>query len=136
MENPSRLPCQEDLSDSDVMKLCDQVREIGFALHQFLGPGFRELVYERGMIHRLSKAGLNVLAQPCIKVHDEDGTLLAEDRLDLVIEKALVVELKASREIHGDHVAQILGYLKATNFRHGLLINFGSAKFQIKKYVF
>jgi len=130
------LQCRTDLSDSEVMKLCDQVREIGFALHQFLGPGFREKVYERGMIHRLSKADLSVVAQPRIEVYDEDGTLLTEDQLDLVIENVLIIELKATRETHDEHIAQLLGYLKATSFRHGLLINFGSAKFQIKKYVF
>lgn len=44
-----------DLSDSDVNKNCDVVREAGFGLHKFLGPGLREKVYERGMIHRLRK---------------------------------------------------------------------------------
>ena len=88
------------------------------------------------MVHRLSKAGLSVIAQPSIEVFDEDGTLLTADVLDLIVENALVIELKASREIHDDHVAQLLGYLRATSFRHGLIINFGSAKFQIKKYVF
>lgn len=47
----------------------------------------------------------------------------------------VVVELKAIRETTDADVAQILGYLKATRFRHGLLINFGSSKFFIKKYV-
>lgn len=130
------LECRTDLSDTDVMKLCDQIRETGFALHQFLGPGFREKVYERGMVHRLSKIGLKVLVQPQVEVYDEDGTLISEDQLDLVAEDVVVVELKATRDIRDEHVAQLLGYLKATSFRHGLLLNFGANKFQIKKYVF
>lgn len=118
------------------MKLCDRIRETGFALHQFLGPGYREKVYERGMVHRLSKIGLKVVAQPDVDVCDEDGALLTKDQLDLVVEDVLIVELKATREMHDEHVAQLLGYLKATSFRHGLLLNFGAEKFQIKKYVF
>lgn len=47
----------------------------------------------------------------------------------------LVVELKAAREIADEHVAQVLGYLKSARVEHGLLINFGSRKFQIKKYI-
>lgn len=136
MQSEHKQQLRTDLSDTEVMKLCDQVREIGFALHRFLGLGFREKIYERGMTHRLQKAGLSVVSQACVDIFDEDKTLLAEDQLDLIVENVLVLELKAARAIHDDHIAQLLGYLKATGFRHGLLMNFGSAKFQIKKYVF
>lgn len=51
------------------------------------------------------------------------------------MEDVLILELKAVRETTNNDVAQLLGYLKATQFRHGLLINFGSPKFFIKKYV-
>ena len=124
-----------DLSDSDVNKICDLIRETGFALHKFHGPGFREKVYERGMIHRLRKAGLLVRTQPSVMIHDEDGTELIEETIDLIVEDVLILELKAVRETSDADIAQILGYLKATKFRHGLLLNFGSSKFYIKKYV-
>ncbi len=137
----SDLPSQiiqprTDLSDSDVNRICDVIRETGFALHKFLGPGFREKVYGRGMIHRLRKVGLLVRTQPSVLIHDEDGTELIEETMDLVVEDVLILELKAIRETSDADIAQLLGYLKATKFRHGLLINFGAPKFYIKKYVF
>jgi GxxExxY protein len=54
---------------------------------------------------------------------------------DLLIEGVLIVELKACRATAEEHVAQILGYLRATRIEHGLLINFGARKYEIKKYV-
>ena len=116
--------------------MCDKVREIGFALHKSLGPGLREKLYEQGICHRLMKAGIQLVSQPQIEVLDEDHTLLATDQLDLVVEDVLVIQWKAAEQIHDIHIAQLLGYLKATLLRHGLLMNFGAAKFQIKKYVF
>jgi GxxExxY protein len=124
-----------DLSDSDVNKICDAIREAGFGLHKYLGPGFRERVYERGMIHRLQKLGLVVRIQPSVMIYDEDGTELIEETMDLIVTDVLILELKAVRETSDADIAQLLGYLKATKFRHGLLINFGAPKFFIKKYV-
>ena len=136
-ETPSSpIRPRTDLSDSQVNKICDVIREAGFGLHRFLGPGFREKAYERGMIHRLRKAGLVVRTQPSVMIHDEDGTELIEENMDLIVEDVLILELKAVRETSDADIAQLLGYLKATKFRHGLLLNFGAPKFYIKKYVF
>jgi len=66
----------------------------------------------------------------------EDSTVLGDYFADLLISDRLIVELKASRAITDEHVAQMLGYLKSARIEHGLLINFGSHKFQIKKYAF
>jgi GxxExxY protein len=126
---------REDLSDTEVNQICDVVRECGFALHRFLGPGFRERVYQRGLTHRLRKAGSLVETQVRTMIYDDDGTLLAEEAMDLVVEKVLIVELRAVRQSSDADVAQLLGYLKATRYRHGVLINFGAPKFYIKKYV-
>jgi GxxExxY protein len=132
---PIPISSRSDLSDAEVNRICDTVRECGFGLHQYLGSGFREKVYERGMIHRMRKAGLKVRVQPSVKIFDEDGTELIEENLDLIVED-VVLELKAIRETSDADIAQLLGYLKATRFRHGLLINFGASKYFIKKYVF
>jgi len=56
-------------------------------------------------------------------------------RADLFIENQLIVELKAVRAVVDEHVAQLLGYLRASRIEHGLLVNFGAPKFQIKKYI-
>ncbi len=78
--------------------------------------------------------GLRVIRQHPLKVFDEDGTLLGEFLADLFIEDRLLVELKAVRSIADEHVAQLLGYLRAARMEHGLLINFGSPKLEIRKY--
>jgi GxxExxY protein len=91
-------------------------------------------VYENGLAHRLRKAHLNVETQHPLKVYDEDGTVLGEFFIDLFVESKLIVELKACRVLAPEHTAQLLRYLRACRKEHGLLINFGSRKLQIRKY--
>jgi GxxExxY protein len=119
---------------SDVFALCDQIRETSFALHCWLRHGHLEKVYENGLAHRLRKAGLPVQQQFPLTVHDEDGTILGDYQADLFIGQRLIVELKACKSLADEHVAQLLGYLRACRVEHGLLINFGAAKLQIRKY--
>jgi GxxExxY protein len=118
-----------------VNELCDIVRETSYAIHVYHGHGHLEKVYENALAHRLRKLGLDVKQQHPIKVLDEDGTVIGDFSADLLIENQLVVELKAAKAIANEYVAQLLGYLKSTRLEHGLLINFGSHKFEIKKYV-
>ena len=119
----------------DIMKLCDIVRETGYAAHRYLRNGHVEKVYENALVNRLRKKGLKVIQQHPISVFDEDGTLLGEFKADLFIDDCLIVELKAVRAVVDEHVAQVLGYLRASRIEHGLLINFGAGKFYIKKYI-
>ena len=116
------------------MQLCDVVRETAYAIHHYHGHGHLEKVYENALAHRLRKAGLDVRQQYPMKVFDEDGTMIGEYFADLLIEEALVAELKACRVLIEEHTAQILGYLRSARKEHGLLINFGNYKFQIQKY--
>ena len=120
---------------SDVKVLCDQVRQTAFQVHAYLGHGHLEKVYENALAHRLQKAGLKVIQQQSLKVFDEDGTLIGDYLADLVVEDVLIVELKTAKSLAPEHEAQILGYLKASRFEHGLLINFGSARFEIRKFI-
>ncbi len=69
-----------------------------------------------------------------ITVYDEDGTLIGDYLADLLVEGELIVELKACKTLAAEHEAQVLGYLKASRLDHGLLINFGSYKFEIRKF--
>ena len=118
-----------------INELCDVVRETSYAIHVYHGHGHLEKVYENALAHRLRKLGLDVKQQYPIKVLDEDGTTIGEFNADLLVENQLVIELKAAKALADEHVAQLLGYLKSTRLEHGLLINFGSYKFEIKKYV-
>lgn len=119
----------------DIKVLCDKVREISYDIHLYHGHGHLEKVYENALAHRLRKAGFSVEQQFPIKVYDEDGTLIGDYFADLFVEDRLIIELKTAKALAPEHEAQILGYLKSSRIEHGLLINFGSYKFEIKKYV-
>jgi GxxExxY protein len=118
-----------------INELCDVVRETSYAIHLYHGHGHLEKVYENALAHRLRKSGIDVKQQHPLTVVDEDGTIVGEYLADLVIDGQLIVELKAVKLVADEHVAQILGYLKSSRIEHGLLINFGSYKFFIKKYI-
>jgi GxxExxY protein len=119
----------------DIMELCDSVRETAFAVHCYHKNGHMEKVYENALAHRLRKAGYDVRQQHPLQVFDEDGTLIGDYYADLFIDGRLIVELKASKAIADEHVAQVLGYLRASRIEHGLLMNFGAPKFEIRKFV-
>ncbi len=117
------------------MRLCDQVREIAYAIHLYHGCGYLEKVYENALVHRLQKAGFQVQQQKPIKIHDEDGTVIGDYYADIIVNGSLLIELKTCKTLSGEHAAQVLHYLKATHIEHALLVNFGSYKFEIKKMV-
>jgi GxxExxY protein len=119
-----------------INELCDIVRQTAYNIHVYHSLGHLEKVYENALAHRLAKLGLNVEQQHPLPVYDEDGTLFGEYFADLLVENRLIVELKAARELCDEHIAQVLGYLKSSRVEHGLLIDFGSHRFQIKKYIF
>jgi GxxExxY protein len=122
------------MESPEIFKLRDQVRETAFAIHRYHRHGHVEKIYENALVHRLRKSGLKVEQQYPLKVFDEDGTPLGDFFADLLVENELIVELKATRTIADDHIAQILGYLRSSRREHGLLLNFGNPVFFIKKY--
>ena len=123
------------MAQSNINQLCDLVRETSFAIHVYHRNGHLEKIYENSLAHRLRKLGLDVKQQHPLPVFDEDGTLLGEFFADLLVDNRLVVELKAVRVLVEEHIAQILGYLKSSRIETGLLINFGTSRLQIKKYL-
>jgi len=123
------------MTTREIFKLCDVVRETGFAIHRYHRNGHVEKIYQNAMLHRLRKLGLEVEGEFPLTVFDEDGTVLGDFRADLFVAKSLLVEIKAVKALEDEHVAQLLGYLRAGRIEHGLLINFGGRKFEIRKYV-
>jgi len=87
------------------------------------------------MCHRLRKEDIGVEQQYPLKVFDIDGIVLGDYICDLFVDKCLLVELKAVKKLAEEHTAQILGYMRACRIEHGLLINFGASRLEIKKYV-
>ena len=118
----------------DIKELSDLVRQTSYDIHVYHGHGHLEKIYENALANRLRKRGLEVKQQHPINVYDEDGTLLGEYFADLLVQGVLIVELKTAKAVAPEHEAQILGYLKSARMQHGLLINFGSYKFELRKY--
>ena len=118
----------------NVRDLCDRVRQIAYDIHVYHSHGHLEKVYENALAHRLKKAGITVEQQYSIKVYDEDGTVIGDYYADLLVDRWLIIELKTAKVLAPEHEAQIIGYLKSTRLEHGLLINFGSYKFEIRKF--
>ena len=124
------------ITDTDaIFQLCDVVRETGFATHRYHRNGHVEKVYQTALLHRLRKQGLDVESELPLTVYDEDGTVLGDFRADLVVSKSLLVELKAVKRLEDEHIAQVLGYLRASRLEHALLINFGGGKYEIRKFI-
>ena len=119
----------------DILALCDVVRQTSYAIHVYHAHGHLEKIYENALASRLRKQGLDARQQHPLSVLDEDGTVLGEYLADLLVNGLLIVEIKACRALATEHTAQSLGYMKSARIRDGLLIHFGSYKFEIKKYV-
>jgi GxxExxY protein len=119
----------------DILALCDVVRMTSFAVHNYLRSGFPEKVYENALVHRLTRQNIHVAQQFPIEIYDEDGTKLGHYTADLLVERILVVELKACQTLRPEDVAQLFGYLRGSRLQHGMLINFGAAKIQLKKLI-
>ena len=100
------------------------VVEAAFKVHSTLGPALLESVYEVCLCHELSKAGLPFKSQVLLPVVYDGVKLDAGLRLDLLVDRCLIVELKAVETTHPVFEAQLLTYLKLTGLRLGLLINF------------
>ena len=118
-----------------IEKLVEDVRQIAYGVHVYLGNGYLEKVYENCLRHRLEKAGYTVEPQKRLEVRDEDGYLLGEYFADLVVNGELILELKSVSALKGEHYAQVLNYLKITGFAKALLINFGSYRFETRTVV-
>lgn len=118
----------------DFEPLSSQVIAAAIEVHRELGPGFLESIYENAMKVALRHRGIIFEAQKEITIVfrlEEVGV----HRLDLMIEEQLVVEIKAMREFEDIHSAQLRSYLKATQLKVGLLLNFNASTLSIKRVV-
>ena len=106
-----------------------------FEVHNKLGPGFLESVYETALAWELEKLGLTVHRQHRLKVTYKE-IVAGEFVADIVVNGTVVVEIKATSENHDIHEAQLLNYLKGTGMKVGLLLNFGQKRLYYKRFVF
>jgi GxxExxY protein len=109
---------------------------VGLAMqvHRELGPGFLEKVYENALMILLSENAIYAQSQYPIKVQFH-GQIVGDYIADIVVENSVIIELKAQERILQLHKAQTLNYLRATNFRLALLLNFGKTSLEHDRIV-
>ncbi|HEX9060533.1 MAG TPA: GxxExxY protein [Clostridia bacterium] len=109
---------------------------IGCAMkvHNKLGNGFQEVIYQRCLAIELQKEGLSFEREAERAIY-YDGIEVGTRRVDFIVENKAMVELKAIIDLEDVHLAQAINYLEAYGFEIGLLINFGSRKLQFKRLI-
>ena len=116
-----------------LMELEELSRELvdsAFKIHQTLGPGLLESVYEACLCVELGKRGIGYETQAPISIIYEGVRIDAGLRLDLLVEKSVILELKAVDKLLSVHQSQLLTYLTFADLRLGLLINFNVVMFK------
>jgi GxxExxY protein len=103
-------------------------------VHRKLGPGFLERIYEEAVVIEFAQAGLACEQQKAVEIL-YDGKPIGEHRLDLLVEKRVIIELKACKGIDDVHLATARSYLKATGCQLALVLNFAKATLEIKRVV-
>ena len=118
-------------------KLSNQVIGCAIEVHRTLGPGLLESTYEQCLAYELGNAGIGFQLQQSIPVHYKGLRLDCGYRVDVLVEDALILELKSADSILAIHHAQILTYMKLAGIKTGLLINFNVSHLKegIKRFV-
>ncbi|MEK6743196.1 MAG: GxxExxY protein [Nitrospirota bacterium] len=107
--------------------LTEQIISCAIEVHRILGPGLLESIYEEALCHEFRIREIAFERQKDIDVIYK-GKVIKGQRLDLVVEQQVIVEIKATRTLNEIYSAQTLSYLKSTNLKRALLINFGASK--------
>ena len=114
-------------------KITKSIIGCAFEVSNELGAGFLESVYEKALLLALRQKGLSAISQHPVKVMFRDECV-GNFNADILVEKKVIVELKAVKALAPDHQAQIINYLNATGIEVGLLINFGRPKLEYKRF--
>lgn len=112
---------------TELNNLSGSVIESAFKIHSLYGPGLLESAYEAILVYELTKKGLSLKRQPPMPLVHEGVTLDTAYRLDIVVEDELIIELKSVENLTETHHKQLITYLKLSDKRLGLLINFNVA---------
>ncbi len=113
-------------------ELTGKIIAAAIRVHKELGPGYVESIYEEALALELQLAGISFERQKLVRVLYR-GQPVGEHRLDLLVDKTIVVELKAVSELEDIFFARTRSYLKALDLKHGLILNFASMPLTIKR---
>ncbi len=109
------------MNEEEIIKI---ILDEAFYIHKTIGPGMLESVYQTCLVHRLRQRGLYVETEKPVPVIFEEIRMECGYRVDILVEKKVIVETKNIEAIADIHIAQILTYLRFLNLRHGLILNF------------
>jgi len=123
----------ESLKGHDFNDLTGCIIGAALEVHNELGPGFHEVVYQRALAHELQAAGLEFTREANVPVYYK-GIHIDTRRVDFIV-GGCIVEIKAHTSIRPEDFIQTLSYLKASRYRVALLINFGSQKAEIRRLI-
>lgn len=122
------------MAQEGLNNLSNQIIGVAIKVHKNLGPGFVEKVYERALLYEFKKEGIKFATEVPIKIKYENIDIGGQ-RIDIIVEDAIILELKSMSAICDAHKAQLISYLKVTNKRLGLILNFARSKLEIKRIV-
>ena len=117
-------------------EITEKIIGSAFEVHKFLGNGFQEVIYQRALAYEMKVAGLEFVREIDQDIYYRDLLEpIGTRRADFVVERKVLVELKAIIKLEDVHWAQTLNYLKAYKLKVGLLLNFGSKSMTFKRFV-
>jgi GxxExxY protein len=115
-------------------ELTSRIIKCAFAVHNYLGNGFQEVIYQRALAFEFTKEGLNFEREFEMDIYYKNiDKPIGNRRVDFLVEDKVPVEIKAIILLEDVHLAQAINYLEAFKLEVGLLINFGSKKLQFKR---
>lgn len=114
--------------------VCERIIGCAYLVSNTLGTGFLEKVYENALCLELSQAGLQIEQQKLIQVKYKN-VIVGDFIADILVNSAVIIELKAQKNLEESYQAQCINYLKATQLNICLLINFGKPRVEIKRIV-
>jgi len=120
------------MSEEQTYDLAGRVIGLAMIVHRTLGPGFNESVYHNALCLELAEAGMDFESKSKLCVFYKDKPV-GDFEADLIVESALIVELKAVENLVKAHEVQLVNYLATTKMNDGLLLNFGAESLQYRK---
>jgi len=107
-----------------------KILKSAFEVHKVLGPGLLESSYQKCLVYELRKSGLSVLSEVQLPLTYKNVEIESGYRLDIWVEKKVIIELKTIDDFEDIHTSQLLTYLRLTNCKLGYLLNFKTARFK------
>ena len=117
----------------DINDLTYKIRGAIFKVHQSLGPGLLESVYEAALVYELMQLDLKVVTQVGLPVNYNGVLLELGFRVDIIVEDSVIIEVKSIEALHDVHMKQVLTYLKLSGKKIGLLVNFNVSSLKDKE---